>query len=150
MAFPESQRSAPRIVHVSDRYFETTGIPIIAGRGITADDRAAALHVAVLSQTAARAVFGGADPIGRSLADGVEIVGVARDVRFAGPSDPFSPLMFVPLTQSPAPITAALVRATGDPASAAANMRAAVHAVDPDLAVARCAGPRDRRFAARP
>jgi predicted permease len=125
-----------RIVHVSDRYFETTGIPIIAGLGITAADRAAALHVAVLSQTAARAVFGGADPIGRSLTDGVEIVGVARDVRFAGPSDPFSPLMFVPLTQSPAPITAALVRATGDPANAAANMRAAVHAADPDLAVA--------------
>jgi len=125
-----------RIVHVSDHYFETTGIPIIAGRGITADDRANSPHVAVLTQTAARAVFGGANPIGRSLTDGVEVVGIARDVRFAGPGDPYSPLIFVPLTQSPAPITAALVRVTGDPGGVAANIRAAVHSVDPDLAVA--------------
>jgi predicted permease len=133
-----------RIVHVSAGYFETTGIPIVAGRPLAGADRAGAPAVVVLSETAARQLFGGAAAVGRFVSPAssydskntMEVVGVAHDVRFANPTEAFQPLMFVPLSQSPSPITSALVRAEGDPAPLAAQVRAAIRAADPDLAVA--------------
>jgi putative ABC transport system permease protein len=130
-----------RMVHVSARYFDTTEIPILAGRAFADADRAA---VAVVTETAARALFGGANPVGKLISGSdkfdpshaVEVVGVARDVRFASPTEAFSALVFLPLTQSPAPITTALVRVSGDAGAAAANVRAAFRAVDPDIAIA--------------
>jgi putative ABC transport system permease protein len=133
-----------RMVHVSARYFETTEIPILAGRGFTDADRAGAAPVAVLTETAARAFFGGANPVGKLIsgkdvydpARAVEVVGVARDVRFGTPNEAFSAIVFLPLPQSPAPITSAIVRVSGDSGTAAANVRAAFHEVDPDIAIA--------------
>lgn len=140
---PAERSDNTRIVHVSPRYFETMGIPIPAGRGIGMEDRATAPKVAVLSETAARVIFGGANPIGRLVTQGnqfdaqnaVEVVGVARDVRFASPAEPFGFLIYVPLTQAPAPITSVILRTAGDPQLAAGNLRAALHAIDPDMAL---------------
>ncbi len=114
IAAPGVPSSMARIVHISPRYFETAGIPIVARRSIGADDRAGAPRVAVLSETAARRMFGGAGPIGPFLSPdktfdashAIEIVGVAHDVRFAHPADPFGVEIYVPLEQSPAPVTA--------------------------------------------
>ncbi|HUI56175.1 MAG TPA: ABC transporter permease [Bryobacteraceae bacterium] len=140
---PAKRDDLTRIVHVSPRYFETMGIRIVAGRGITAGDSAGAPNVAVLSETAARQVFGGANAAGRLVTLGnrfdathaVEVVGVARDVRFASPGEPFGFLVYVPMAQSPAPITAVVLRTAGDPAPAAGNVQAAFHAIDPGMAI---------------
>ncbi|MBZ5624392.1 MAG: ABC transporter permease [Acidobacteriia bacterium] len=140
---PAQRDDNTRIVHISPQYFETMGIRMVAGRGITADDREGAPQVAVLSETAARKLFGAANPVGRLVTQGnrydgqhaIQVVGVARDVRFANPSDPFGFLVYVPMAQSPAPITAVMVRTTGDPALVAGNVRAAMHALDPGMAV---------------
>ncbi len=139
LATAESSDKA-RIVHVSPQYFETMGIPIVAGRALGSEG---ASKVAVLSETAARRLFGGANAVGRLVTQGNrydaqdtwQVVGVARDVRFASPGDPFGSLVYLPITQAPAPITAVILRTTGDPALAAGNLRAALHAVDPDMAV---------------
>jgi hypothetical protein len=56
-----------RVVRVSPRYFETMGIQILAGRALNETDRANSPKVAVLSQTAARRIFDGADPIGKYI-----------------------------------------------------------------------------------
>jgi putative ABC transport system permease protein len=90
--------------------------------------------VAVLGETAARELFGGANAVGR-MANALEVVGVARDVRFANPGDPFGTVLYVPVEQSPAPITAVVVRTTGDPSGTAAAVRAVLHDVDRDLAI---------------
>jgi predicted permease len=126
-----------RMVLVSTRYFETTEIPIVAGRGLSEDDRAGAKPVVVLSQTAARALFGGENPLGQRVSGKLEVVGVSRDVKFANAMEEFRPLIFLPIAQSPAPITAALVRVSGDPARAVANVRAAFHAVDPEITLGK-------------
>ena len=55
---------------VSGQYFETAGISIVAGRGITAADTANSLKVAVVSQTLARKYFPKGDAIGRQLTIG--------------------------------------------------------------------------------
>jgi hypothetical protein len=140
---PGSATQSARIVHVSARYFETMGIPIVAGRPLTADDRAGAAPVAVLSETAARMFFGADNAVGRFVAGekqfdakhAIEVVGVARDVRFFNPADPFGVILYVPVEQSPAPITALILRTTGDPSRAAASVRSILHDVDRDLAI---------------
>lgn len=71
--------------HVGPGFFETLRIPIRRGRAIDAGDGPGTPPVAVISETMARALFPGADPLGRRLNayGGVEIVGVAGDIRHA-------------------------------------------------------------------
>ncbi len=140
---PEQRGDFTRLVHVSPRYFETIGTRILAGRGITEEDRADSPRVVVLSQNAARTVFGGADPIGRFVStgksfeskDALQVVGVAHDVRFYNPRDPYGFVLYVPFTQHPAPVTAVVVRGGSDPARLAGAVREAFHEVDPSLFV---------------
>jgi predicted permease len=131
-----------RFVHITPQYFEAMGVRIVAGRGITADDRAGAPKVAVLSQTAARTLFGDGDPLGRIISGGrtfdargsLRVVGVAHDVRFL-PRDPYGALVYVPFTQEPAPATEALLETAGDPTALAGAVRAAIRDIDPSLPV---------------
>jgi predicted permease len=128
-----------RMVHVSPRYFETAGIAIRSGRGLAEDDRASSKRVGVLTQTAARTLFGGENPVGRTVwlsPDTIEVVGVCSDLRFGGPTEAFTGAIFVPLTQSPVPITTALVRSAPNAGGVAGNLRAALRAADADQAVA--------------
>jgi len=140
---PSQRGDFTRFVHISQRYFETIGTPILAGRGITEADRADSPKVVVVNQTAARTLFGNANPLGRFVSTGktfeskgaLQVVGVAHDVRFANPRDPFGFVLYVPLTQDPAPVTAVLIRGSSDPAHLAPTLRAAFHEVDPTLLV---------------
>ncbi len=141
---PAQETDDARMASVSPRYFETMGIPIVAGRSLTEDDRKDGIRVAVLTETAARRLFGGANPIGRFVTLGkqfdakqaVEIVGVARDLRFSGPRDPDRMLIFEPLVQRPAPLTSVAVRTAGDPAALAAQVRQLLRDAAPRLQIA--------------
>lgn len=72
----------------SDGYLKAIGIPLLAGRGFDAGDRADTAQVALISAAAARATWGNADPVGKRIQygnmDGDEhvltIVGVVGDV----------------------------------------------------------------------
>lgn len=140
---PARDGDSTRVVHVSPRYFETMGIRMVAGRGITEEDRAGAPKVVVLSETAARALFGGANPVGRLVTQGrqfdakstLQVVGVAHDVRFGSPRDPYGVLLYVPMAQIQAPVTEVLVRASGDPALLVGTVRAALHDPATDLPI---------------
>src|ERR1017187_4237188 len=95
------------------------------------------------TRTAAPALFGRANPLGRYVSanktfeskDGLEVVGVAHDVRFFNPRDPYGFVLYVPLAQAPAPVTAVLLRTASDPTHLAPTVRAAFHEVDPALFV---------------
>jgi predicted permease len=140
---PWQPGESTRRIHISERYFETIGTPILAGRGITEADRTDSPKIVVLSRNAARTLFGNANPLGRFISsdkrfeskDALQVVGVAGDVRFSNPRDPFGFVLYVPLTQDPAPVTAVLLRAASDPAHLAPTVRAAFHEVDPALFV---------------
>ena len=74
------------IVPVGDRFLETLGLPVIRGRSFAAREIAAHARAAVLSESAARALFGDADPLGARVTfvrrDGearVEVIGICRD-----------------------------------------------------------------------
>ncbi len=91
---------------VSGRYFETTSIPIAAGRAISNQDSATSLEVVSINDALAHRFFAKGDAIGRSVSidhDEVagqwQILGIARDTKVSGPrSTEVRPLIYVPLT----------------------------------------------------
>jgi predicted permease len=89
-----------RLNHVSEDYFRTFGIELLAGRTFTRHDATGAQKVAVLNETAARAAFSGRPPIGQRVefgASGVyQIVGVVRDHKHLSVREQAPPFAFVP------------------------------------------------------
>jgi hypothetical protein len=63
---------------VSPEYFSILRIPILHGRGFTTAEAGAEAPVAIVSAAAARALWPGADPIGRTLKVQIEPVDVQR------------------------------------------------------------------------
>jgi hypothetical protein len=121
----------------SPGYFETLGIPILRGRAFRDSDVGADGRVAqaVVSQSLARTVWPGQDPLGKRLllASGqyLDVTGVARDV-----SSPLSDSPVAYVLEAPnASGTDLLVRCVGDPQAAASAIRAAVQKADPDFLV---------------
>lgn len=143
---PSQEGDLVRIVHVSPRYFETMGIRMTAGRALSAEDRTDSPKVVVLSETAASALFGRPDAaVGRFVSFGKrfdsktawEVAGIARNVRFADPRDPFGIVIYVPLAQDPVPATAVMLRTEGDPLKLVAPVRGILHQLDPNLFVGK-------------
>ena len=129
---PEKDRGI-HINQVTDRYFETTGIRLLAGRSFTPQDRSGSLRVAVLNETAARAFFGAEIPLGRKVnfpkqrvEDEFEIIGIVADTRYEDLRTPDERMVYVPLEQAIDPITSAVVavRGPGDVKLLAPSIRA--------------------------
>jgi len=104
------QKTPTNFNSVSDRYFDTMGIALLAGRRFDRRDAANAPKVAIVSESFARVYFGGANPIGRTFqideAPGrprppYTIVGVVRDTKYNDWRAPFEPLMYGPWAQDP-------------------------------------------------
>jgi predicted permease len=125
-------------------YFETMGIPLMAGRTMNAADGPNAPRVAVINEKMAREVFGEPRPLGRHLqilqgstrGAPIEVVGIVRDSAYQRLSDPLPPTLFVPHTQDiPASLRGMVVevRTAGDPLAFAPAVRDAVRRVDREL-----------------
>jgi predicted permease len=131
-----------RYTYVTPGYFEALGIRMVSGRGIDQSDREGAPRTLVISETAARILFGRANPLGQMVSlsktfeakNAAQVVGVARDVRFLV-RDPYAFQVYLPFSQAVIPMTEALVRTAGDPAAMANTVRAAIHDQDSTLAV---------------
>jgi predicted permease len=121
---------------VSEGYFETIGMPIVAGRAFTTADRADAQRVVVINQSMARTYWGRENPVGQRLRFGAPdwrtIVGVVGDVRHEALDDDAKPEMYVPFAQTPQPetISTVIVRTSIDAAAMTKTLRDAVSAVD--------------------
>jgi predicted permease len=86
------------------QFFATLGIPLLRGRDFRTADDGQAPPVVILSETAARICFSGIDPIGKGVqlngsAAGVEVIGVAKDIRLRDVLAPPPPLVYSPLLQ---------------------------------------------------
>ena len=136
-----------RVAGVDPAYFETMGIAIMRGRGITAEDVRGAPMVAVVGEDFARAAWPNLDPIGRTLHTvldttrtvvEVTVVGVVRTVLSSPLGSSDVPVAYMPLRQLPArPGGVLVLRASGgDAAGLASAARALITQVDPRLPVA--------------
>ena len=121
-------------------YFSTLGVQIRAGRPFSAHD---AGRVAIVSETLARQLFQGRDPVGHRvwIADtSYDLVGVVADYA-SNPmrSGHFEPRIYVPLPVEPTQKAArvhVLVRAVGDPAPLTQTIRRHVRDAVPGTVVA--------------
>ncbi len=125
---------------VSAGYFETMKIPILAGRALSGDDRKETPPVAVLSETAARRLFGAANPVGSMVAyetgQQMQVVGVAHDVRAHNPREEFLPILYLPMAQQGRlALFVAALRTPGEPAKFAAAVKEAVHEQVPSITI---------------
>jgi putative ABC transport system permease protein len=127
-------------------YFEAIGLPIVRGRAFEATDVARAPRVAIVGERLAQRLWPGQDPIGRRLSvpgmrpdtrpasPWATVVGVARDARYRGLTDPRFDL-YLPEAQSDLRVKHVMVRATGDPVALGAAVRAEARRLDPTVLV---------------
>lgn len=123
---------------VSDRYFESFGIPILEGRDFTASDRAGEHRVAIVNETLADELWPGADPLGRRLfvrgVDGpCEVVGVARESKYNSVGESPLPYLYLPLEQNYSERVQLFVRTQGSPQDLLATLQSELKGLDPDL-----------------
>jgi len=127
---------------VSPGYFTLFRVPLIRGRLFTEHDRAGALHAVIVSETAARHLWPGEDPIGKHAGLAVwetgqqdaEVVGIVGDVRYDGVEHPAGDDVYVSIWQYAEGGNVA-VRVAGDPMALAPFVRSAIHTLDKDLPV---------------
>jgi len=124
---------------VSPGYFETIGIPLLAGRGFNTDDRDGEMPVVVVSESFSERHFEDQSPVGQRIKFGrdaddlpVEIVGVVRDVQHYGLGENPMPQVYVPFAQRPTGNLNWVVEASIPPLSLVPGIREAVEAVDPE------------------
>lgn len=120
-------------------YFETMGIPLVAGRGITAADRREAAPVVVINETMARRYWPGRDAVGGRLRafgrDWITVVGIARDGKYGQLSEDPRPVMYLPVQQVYRSNSILHVATRGDASGAIADVQKAVAEVAPGLAL---------------
>jgi putative ABC transport system permease protein len=137
---PEDRPWAVRSV-VSEAFFATAGIPLVAGRAFGSDDRPGREPVAIVNREMARRYWGSPGAaIGARLALAgdaggamLQVVGVAADV-LRGDREGVNPQVYVAARQRPARRLAIVVRAA-DPVGAAPIVRAQLRGLDADVPV---------------
>jgi predicted permease len=120
---PESEVES-FVEYVSPAFFDTVGIPLVAGRDFTWHDDAGAPGVVVVNEQLAAKLFPDGDVVGRRIRIGgtpersrLEVVGIAKDATLGALRVGRLPMVFRPRMQEPrfnrVPIV--IYRADGDP-----------------------------------
>jgi predicted permease len=124
---------------VGGRFFETLGIPLLAGRLPGARDVDGAPLTGIVNETLARAYFGDQNALGRHVGiDGpgratpIEIVGIVRDARYDNLRRPIPPTIYLPAAQYPQSMSAATfeVRTAGEPLGVATDVGRVLRSLD--------------------
>ena len=145
-----SQRPTAGFGMVTPDYFKTFGIQVMRGRSFTDQDKAGTVRVAMVNEEFVKKFFKDKDPLQQrlmveELIPGVtklgdvvswQIVGEFHNVRSRGFRED-RPEIAIPFWQIPWPSAAIAVRTAGDPARMTKSIAAAVHAVDPMIALAQ-------------
>lgn len=122
-------------------YFQTMGITLVRGREFGWQDRKGAPGVVVINESLARQLFPDQDPIGKRVRSGgskeplLEIIGVARDSKYATLGERERAYIYQPLLQNYRGAMTLVVRTTNDPRSSIDAVRGRVQALDPNLPV---------------
>jgi predicted permease len=139
--------------NVMTDYFETMGIPMVAGRSFQTSDAASSGMVAVVNESLVNTFWKGLNPIGQRLkpccGDQIPwftVVGVAKDVKQGGVDKKAGTEFYFFVDQTargPAPIANApglmnlVLRTTLPPATLRQTIEAAVREADPSVPIVR-------------
>jgi macrolide transport system ATP-binding/permease protein len=122
-------------ISVSPGFFGAAGITLMRGREFDDHDDAQSHMVAVVNQAFADRTWPGQAPLGKHLRFAlqtwdVEIVGLARTVKYQTLGEPPQPIVYFPLKQHYAPAVTMFVRTKGDPNAALGDVRATLQGMD--------------------
>jgi len=137
---PVAQRVSLSVQAITPAYFETMGIPLLAGRTFNDRDTADAPRVVMINQVMAQRYWPNQDPIGKHLVMGTassscQIVGVTGSIKNIRLAVISTPEIYYPITQVAPQSANVIVRVNVNPLSLASAMHMAVRSVDPDQPV---------------
>jgi predicted permease len=128
---------------VSPRFFDVLGVPILAGRDFTDEDRNASELVAVVSQSVAQRLFPNGDAVNRQVwfanprkARPRRIVGIVADVDDENVVQEPTMTVYYPIRQMGLP-SRLFVRAAGDPYALVPSVTRTIREISADQAVER-------------
>lgn len=128
---------------VDEGYFETMGIPVLRGRGFLPSDTADAPRVAVVNEQFAKHYWPGGDAVGQHIrldsrtGTPVEIVGVAKTIKYESSAERPTDFVYLPLAQHPVDRLDLLLQSNGDPLQLLQPLKDVVRTLDPNMPMLR-------------
>jgi putative ABC transport system permease protein len=140
-----ANRQAARQRLVTPGFFGVMGIPVVAGRDFTPDDRQNTAPITIVNREFVRRYLTGRDPLRTSIAFGYPavdtrafraIVGVVGNVRYRSIAEEAEPSFYLTQGQLPFPRqTVVIATRTADPSGMAATVRSEISRIEPQQAV---------------
>jgi predicted permease len=133
---------------ISPGYFSAIGTPLLRGRDFQETDTTDAMPLAIVNATMEKKYWPNQGAIGKQVGPGttryplLTIVGVVPDVKHTSLREETAPEMYVLYNQKPWPSMLDMrvaLRTKADPASITESVRENIHAIDPDLPLAKVA-----------
>jgi predicted permease len=136
------ERPQAEFYDVTEEYFRTLEIPLLAGRDFARTDTRESQRVAIINETLARIAFAGESPVGQHIRQSpnrqvpsLEIIAVVGDARWQDPSQPAPPMIFRSAMQGTGNSPSILVRTSLDEAALVPTLRRILNDADPTVPV---------------
>ncbi|HKG80482.1 MAG TPA: ABC transporter permease, partial [Pyrinomonadaceae bacterium] len=125
---------------IGPKFFETMGIPFVAGRAFSEQDNEGSPPVVIVNEELARRYFGGNAlgkrlKLGGSFVSSWEIVGVVRTAKYRDIREQPLPFIYIPFGQEPQPDMTLMVRTVGDPGVVAGPLTNELRALKEEIQV---------------
>ncbi len=131
---------------VTDRFFETLGQPLIAGRDFNSSDTPQSAPVALINQAMVKKFFAGENPVGKyfraeegnKLGAPIEIIGIVKDAKYEDLRQDVPPTAYRAMSQSDKPRSSTnfeVRTAAGAPAAAISAVKSAIGEVNRDVSL---------------
>ncbi len=123
---------------IDPSFFDVMGINLVMGRVFNDSDSASATKVAVLNETAAKALFPGVSPLGRQFLQNskpIEVVGVVKNAKYVTVREKPRRMIYFPAAQRIGYYGEFAVRIAGDGVRVTPQIRAAIAEAEPNFPV---------------
>jgi predicted permease len=119
-----------QINRIEPQFFQTMKVPLLRGRNLMRGET----HAVVVSESLARGVWPGQDPLGKKFTMGEDytVVGIAGSARLVKLEDSDSVEVYFPIAPADLPATFVLVKTSAAPEDLARTAAATAKAVDPN------------------
>jgi putative ABC transport system permease protein len=140
---PRGELPASAFLPVSDDYFKTLGMRLVAGRLFNRGDNGGTFHVAVVNEAFARRFWPNGSALGKRIKQGWpewqtpwrEIVGVVNDVKYEGVTYDTPLQAYLPLRQESTGSLALVARTAGDAPTLVRPLEHVIQSFDGDVPV---------------
>jgi predicted permease len=142
----ERTKDSPLFDRISPGYFNTMGVPMLAGRDFNERDTATSQKVAIVNESFVKKILNGANPVGQQFQieeyagrarPMYEIVGFVKDTKYYDLRDDFRPIVYVTTLQDDQPdqVAALLIRSPLPLGSLTSSIKGALADISPVIGI---------------